>query len=168
MMITATEAPPYYFRYIDRVPAGDILPVLEQQLESIPASLRQVSEEKSLHRYAPEKWSMREVLSHVNDAERVFLSRAFWFARSFETPLPSFDEKAALAATRAHEISWSAHIQEFEAIRRSTIIFFQTLPPVAWTRHGIASDMPFTVRALAHIIAGHPLHHMEILEERYL
>ncbi len=168
MMISATEAAPYYFRYIDRVPAGDILQTLERHLISMPASLRQVTEESSRHRYAPEKWSMREVLSHLNDAERVFVSRAFWFARNFETPLPSFDEKASLAATRAHEISWSTHLEEFEAIRRSTIIFFRTLPPEAWTKRGIASDMPFTVRALAHIIAGHVLHHVSILEERYL
>ena len=167
-MISATEAAPYYFRYIDRVPAGAILQTLADQLNAIPVSLRPISEESSKHRYAPAKWSMREVLSHVNDAERVFLSRAFWFARNFETPLPSFDEKASLAATRAHEIPWSTHLEEFEAIRRSTIIFFRTLPPEAWTRHGIASDMPFTVRALAHIIAGHAIHHMAILEERYL
>jgi hypothetical protein len=167
-MISATEAAPYYFRYIDRVPCGDIVQILEQQCQAVPVSLRQVSEEKSLHRYAAEKWSMREVLSHVNDAERVFVSRAFWFARNFETPLPSFDEKISLAATNAHEIPWRTHIEEFEAIRRSTIIFFQTLPPQAWTRHGIASDMPFTVRAVAHIIAGHVIHHVSILEERYL
>ena|SRR6185369_16251970 len=167
-MIARDEAAPYYFRYIDLVPPGEILEILAHQLQSFPTSLREVSEEKSLYRYAPEKWSMREVLSHVNDAERVFLSRAFWFARNFETPLPSFDEKISLAATRAHEIAWNTHIEEFETIRRSTISFFQALSPQAWRKRGIASDMPFSVRALAHIIAGHPLHHANILQERYL
>jgi hypothetical protein len=167
-MISATEAAPYYFRYIERVPPGDIVHTLEQQSQTVPAFLSQVSEEKSLRRYAPDKWSMREVLSHVNDAERVFLSRAFWFARNFETPLPSFDEKISVAATRAHELSWHVHSEEFEAIRRSTIIFFRALPPDAWTKQGIASDMPFTVRALAHIIAGHAIHHLDVLHRRYL
>lgn len=162
------EAAPYYFRYIDRVGSEDVVGVLAAQLEEMPAFLAAIGEERSLHRYAPEKWSIRQVLNHVTDTERVFLSRAFWFARGFDTPLPSFDEKVSAAAARADEVSWAAHVEEFRAARLATLTFFRNLPAAAWMRGGIASDHPFTVRALAYIVAGHASHHMAILEERYL
>jgi hypothetical protein len=162
-----SEAGEYYFRYIDRIADDDIVRVLETQLHEIPTWLRQVSEEKSRHRYAEDKWSMREVLGHVNDSERLFQARAFWFARNFDTPLPSFDQDVCVAAGNADEVSWRQHIEEFEAIRLSTILFFRHLPEVAWMRKGIASGNPFTVRALAYLTAGHVLHHVSILQERY-
>ena len=162
------ETGEYYFRYIDRIVDDDIVRVLETQRHEIPLWLRQVSEEQSRHRYAPDKWSMREVLGHINDTERLFLARAFWFARNFDTQLPSFDQEVCLAASNADEISWQSHIEEFEAIRLSTILFFRHLPEEAWMRSGIASDNPFTVRSLAYLAAGHALHHLAILQERYL
>ncbi len=162
------EAAPYYFKYIDRVSGGDILSVLAQQQRDMPGWLLEISEEKSLHRYAPGKWSIRELLSHINDTERVLVSRAFWFARKFDSPLPSFDENVCASATGAHEISWINHVEEFEAVRSSTMALFRNLPAEAWTRNGIASDNLFTVRALAYIIAGHAEHHAEILRQRYL
>ena len=149
------EAAPYYFRYIDRVPGGDILGVLETQLEETRAFLAGISEERSLHRYAPEKWNIRQVLNHVNDTERVFLFRALWFARGFDTPLPSFDQEVATPMARADEVPWSKNVQEFDGIRQTTLDFFRSLPADAWMRSGIASDNPFTVRALAYITAGH-------------
>jgi hypothetical protein len=162
------EAAPYYSRYIDRVPGGDILGVLETQREQIRAFLTGISEEISLRRYIPEKWSIRQVWSHVNDTELVFLSRAFWFARGFDSPLPSYDQDIAAAAAGAAEVPWSDHVEAFEGTRRATLAFFRTLPAQAWTRSGIASGNPFTVRALAFIIAGHVAHHRAVLEERYL
>jgi hypothetical protein len=162
------EAAPYYSRYIDRIPDGDILGVLETQREQVRAFLTGISEEISLRRYVPEKWSIRQVWSHVNDTELVFLSRAFWFARGFDSPLPSYDQDIAAEAARAAEVPWSDHIEAFEGTRRATLAFFRTLPAQAWTRSGIASGNSFTVRALAYIIAGHVAHHRAFLEERYL
>jgi len=161
------EAAPYYFGYIDRVSGDDIVGVLDAQLADRLAFLRGISEEKSLHRYAPEKWSIRQVLNHVNDSERVFLFRALWFARRFDSPLPSFDEKVCADAAGADEVSWASHVEEFRAIRLATLAFFRSLPAGAWMRSGVASGNPFTVRALAYIVAGHLAHHTAILQERY-
>jgi len=162
------EAAPYYFRYIDRIAGDDVVGVLQAQLQEISALLAGISEERSLHRYAPEKWSVRQVLSHVNDTERVFVSRAFWFARRFDSPLPSFDQDFSAAAARADEVSWASHVEEFRVIRLATLAFFRNLPAEAWSRSGIASGNPFSVNALAYIIAGHTSHHAAILQERYL
>ena len=163
-----TEAPPYYFRYIDRISSGDVLEVLANQLDEARELFSRISEEKSLHRYEPGKWSIRQVLNHVNDTERVFLFRALWFARGFDSPLPSYDEKVAAGMARADDIPWSKNVEEFDGIRRTTLDFFGNLPSEAWMKSGIASDNLFTVRALAYIAAGHTAHHMAILRERYL
>jgi hypothetical protein len=162
------EAAPYYFRYIDLVPGEDVLPRLRAQLDETVAFLGGVGEEKSLHRYAPDKWSIRQVLGHVNDAERVFLFRAFWFARGFGTPLPSYDEKEAAVVGQADRFPWSSHVEDFRAARLSTLAFFRNLPAEAWMAQGVASDNPFTVRALAYILAGHVAHHTAVLKDRYL
>jgi hypothetical protein len=162
------EAAPYFFKYIDLVQSQDVVGVLEAQLEEIPALLAGVGEEGSLHRYAPDKWSLRQVLNHVSDTERVFLFRSFWFARGFDSPLPSFDEKVSAAGARADEVPWARHVEEFREVRRATLSFFRNLPDEAWTRSGTASDNLFTVRALAYIVAGHAAHHVSILQERYL
>jgi len=115
-MITSpnrSEAAEYYFTYIDQVPAGDIREILHAQLADTLGLLQSISEEKSLFRYADGKWSIREVLSHCNDTERVFVYRALWFARGFDSPLPSFDQDIAVAGAAADERSWSSHIEEF-------------------------------------------------------
>lgn len=166
--IDRTEAAEYYFTYIDRVGAGDICAILDEQLAETLRFLRTISEERSLHRYAPDKWSIREVLGHVNDAERVFVFRAFWFARGFDTPLPSFDQNVAVSAAGSDQRSWSSHVEEFRAVRSATLAFFQNLPSDAWLRRGVASGNPVTVRALAYIVAGHVTHHLGIVRTRYL
>jgi DinB superfamily len=163
-----TEAADYYFTYIDQVPTGGICEILETQSAETLALLRAISAEQSLHRYAPDKWSIRQVISHVNDAERVFTLRALWFARGFDAALPSFDQNVAISAADADERSWASHVDEFAAVRHATLALFQHLPAHAWDRRGIASGNPFTVRALAYISAGHVTHHMTILRERYL
>jgi len=163
-----TEAAEYYFTYIDQVPAGDIREILHAQLADTLGFLQSISEEKSLYRYADDKWSIRQVLSHCNDTERVFVCRALWFARGFDSPLPSFDQDIAIAGAEADERSWSSHIEEFHAVRGATITLFENLPEEAWLRRGIASDNPFTVRALAYICAGHLAHHCAVLKSRYL
>lgn len=162
------ETAAYYYRYIDRISSDDVLRELEKQLQELPPFFRTIGEEKSLHRYAPEKWSIRQVLNHINDCERLTVFRAFWFAREFSSPLPSFDQNIAISAAHADQISWARHIDEFLAVREATLTFFHNLPQEAWMRTGIASDNPFTVRSLAYIAAGHVAHHVAILREQYL
>ncbi len=162
------EAASYYSLYIDRVPSDDVVGVLTTQLEEAVDFLSEISEQQSLHRYAPDKWSMRELLGHVNDTERVFMFRALWFARGFEDPLPSFDQEIGFKAAESDNVSWASHVDEFSAIRSATLAFFRNLPSDAWLRSGIASDNSVTVRALAYIVAGHVSHHLAILRERYL
>jgi len=162
------EAAPYYYKYIDRISNEDIAAFLTTQLDEALDFFGRISEEQSLHRYAPEKWSIRQVLNHVSDTERVFLFRAFWFGRGFDTPLPSFDEKISAGAAGADEVSWAHHIEEFRGIRLATLSFFRNLPADAWMRSGIASGNSFTVRSLAYIAAGHLAHHNAIVRERYL
>jgi hypothetical protein len=163
-----SEAAPYYFKYIDQIAGADVLALLGSQLEDLRAVLSAITEERSLYRYAPEKWSIRQVLNHVIDTERAFAFRALWFARGFDAQLPSYDENTAARGAEADGVSWAAHVEEFRRVRLSTISLFANLPSGAWMRSGIASDNPFTVRALAYIIAGHSAHHVKILRERYL
>jgi hypothetical protein len=163
-----SEAAAYYFRYIDRVPAGDPLGELARQVDEARRLFGGISEEKSLHRYAPGKWSIRGVLNHVNDTERVFVYRALWFARGFASELPSFEQEIASPASRADDVPWAAHVEEFEAVRRGTLAFFRNLPADAWPRAGVASGYSFSVRALAYITAGHAAHHLAVLREKYL
>jgi hypothetical protein len=164
----ASEAAPYYFKYIDQVPGEDPVRVLRDQLGGWPRFFATISEERSTHRYAPDKWSIREVVSHVADCERLFCFRAFWFARGFESPLPSFDQNVAVKAAAPNDVQWRTHVEDFRAVRAATLTFFRGLPAAAWDRRGLASDNPFTVRALAYLAAGHAIHHNRILRERYL
>jgi len=169
------EAVSEFHGYINRVPGDDVVSVLERQLDETTALLSGISEEKSLHRYAPDKWSLRELLNHINDGERVFMFRLLWFAREFSDPLPGYDQDVGVAGGRADEFEWANHVAEFRAVRAATLAFFRTLPAEnavgsekVWNRTGIANGNPFTVRALAYIIAGHLAHHVEVIKERYL
>lgn len=163
-----TEAPEYYFTYIDQVSGGDICAILHTQLAETMTLLESISDDLSLHRYASDKWTIRQVVNHLNDTERLFVFRALWFARGFDSPLPSFDPDVAVAMTAADERSWSSHVEEFRAVRGATLAFFETIPADAWARRGVASGNTFTVRALAYITAGHVTHHNVILRTRYL
>ena len=164
-----TEAAEYYYTYIDQVPQGeDIRRVLETQLTDTVNLLSAIPEPRSLHRYAPGKWSIREVVGHINDTERLFTFRALWFARGLDSPLPSFDQDVAMSDARFDDRSLNDLTDEFRAIRMATLHLFRSLPDDAWPKRGIASEKSFTVRALAHITAGHVTHHVNILRERYL
>lgn len=163
-----SEAAAYYFTYIDRISEDDVVGVMERQLEDVSRFLASISEEKSLHRYAPEKWSIRQVLSHLNDSERAFAFRALWFGRDFHDPLPSFDQNISVNAARADEHTWASHVAEFRDVRRATVALFRKMPGEAWGRTGVASGNVVSVRALAYIIVGHVAHHLAILQERYL
>ena len=164
----ADEAAEYYFTYIDRVGEGDICRILRDQGTEIVARWRAISEDRSRYRCAPGKWSVRQLVNHVNDTERLFVFRALWFARGFDSPLPSFDQNVCATASGADERSWGGLVEEFAAVRAATVAFFESLPADAWLRRGVASDNPFSVRALAYLAAGHVMHHAGILAERYV
>lgn len=164
----SSEAAPYYFTYINQVQGDNPVHVIETQLDEALPILRRITEEKSLHRYAPDKWSIRQTLSHVTDTERVFAVRALWFARGLDSPLPSYDQDIAAAGAAADGIPWAAHVEEFGHVRRASIALFRNMPNDGWLRSGIASEKKFTVRAMAFITAGHWAHHLKILRERYL
>jgi len=164
----ANEAASYYFRYIDLARTDDIVSFLDDQFKQTMPFLEGISEEQSTHRYASDKWSIRELLNHVNDGERIFLGRALWFARGFSDPLPSFDQEIAVAGANANETSWADLVEEFRTVRLGTLSFFRNLPGEAWSRTGVASDNPVSVNAIAYIIGGHLAHHINVLKERYL
>ena len=163
------EAADYYFLYIDQVEGTDILGALASQREDVVRVLRGVPEEKAGHRYAPDKWILREVVGHINDTERLFCRRAFWFARGFDSPLPSFDQNVAIAEGRFNDRSWSSLIDEFVAVRDADA---DLLRAAFRPRPGIAAASPAAIRfpsgALAFLGAGHVTHHLEIVKSRYL
>jgi hypothetical protein len=163
----STEAASYYFNYIDLITSDEIVPVMESQMDETLRFLEGISQEQSLTSYAPGKWTIRELLNHVNDGERIFLGRAVWFARGFQDPLPSFEQDVAVQAAKANQTPWSELVEEFRTVRLSTLSFFKHLPDEAWSRSGVASDNPVSVRAIAYIIAGHVAHHTQVLTEKY-
>jgi hypothetical protein len=163
-----TEAAEYYFRYIDLVPDGNVVQTLVSQRDETVRFLEGISEEQAGYRYAADKWTLRNVVGHLSDTERLFTARAFWFARGFDTALPSFDQNVAIAAGGFDARTWRSLIDEFADTRAAAIAFFAALPQDAWSRRGIASDNPFTVRALAYLSAGHVIHHVRIMRDRYV
>jgi DinB superfamily len=162
------ETNEYYVQYIDLVPEGDILHILEEQALITLALLRSIPGDRATFSYAAGKWTIAELVNHLSDAERLYTMRAFWFARGMNTPLPSYEGDEAMATTQANERGLSSHIEEFAAVRTATLALFRNLPNDAWTRRGIASGFPFSVRSFAYIAAGHVIHHLRILQERYL
>lgn len=162
------EAAPNSFTYINHVTGDDPIAVIEDQLPEHMNLFSTISEEKSLYRYAPGKWSIREVLNHVTDTERAFAFRALWFARGFQSPLDSFDQEVAAVGAEADRATWSAHVEEFRRVRLTTISLFRNMPPGGWARSGVANGYHVTVRALAFLIPGHLAHHSRVLKEKYL
>jgi hypothetical protein len=163
-----TEHIPYYARYVALVPGDDVLAALAGQIGPTLEVLRGIPEERGGFRYAPGKWSLKEMLGHVIDAERIFTYRALRFGRHDPTPLPGYEQdddirNASFDACRLADLA-----DELGHVRQSTLAFFRHLAPEAWLRVGTANDDPVSVRALAWIIAGHELHHLQVLRERYL
>ena len=163
-----SEYAPYYGKYVSLVQAGDILSLLEEQLEETLALLANVPEESGVYRYAPGKWSVKELVGHIVDTERIFSYRALRFARQDQTPLPGYEQDEYIRGAAFDACPLAELAEELSAVRRSNIFLFRHLDEAAWMRQGTADGKPFTVRALAYIIAGHELHHREILRSRYL
>lgn len=159
---------PYYGTYVGKVGAGDILSILTQQGQDIPTFFKQVPKDRWEYRYAEGKWTIKEVLLHLIDAERVFAYRALRVGRKDETPLPGFEQNPYVVHSGANERSPESLLKEYESVRQATLQLFSNLPSEAWDQMGTASDAPISPLALAYIIAGHELHHVAIIRERYL
>lgn len=163
----ADEYAAFYASYIERVPHGDLVAILGAQLGVTRVLLDAVPEERAGYAYAPGKWTIRQVVGHLADVERMLSARALRFARGDATPLPGFDENAYAEQAGSDQRTLPSLLDELEAARESTVALFAGLPDEAWTRRGMANGSPVSVRALACIITGHELHHREILRSRY-
>jgi hypothetical protein len=162
----STEYAAYYGKYIDLVPETDILATLDKQLDELLAFFRGIPESQGDVCHAPYTWTVKEVIGHLTDGERVFGYRALRFARGDTTPLPGFDENPYAKAAEYKRVTVADVVSEFEAVRRSNIWLFRNLPEAAWTRTGEANNNPVSVRALAYILVGHSRHHGAILRKR--
>ena len=161
------EYAPYFERYVALVTGEDPLAVLEEQAVTVRRTLQGLPEARAGFRYAPEKWSVREVVGHCTDAERVFAFRALAFARGEKAALPPFDENEFARLAGHDAVPLAELLDEFAAVRTATLHLLRRLPLDAWQRRGIASGKEISVRALAFITAGHVAHHLGMLRQRY-
>lgn len=162
-----TEFSSFYASYVAAVPDGDLFQALDRTHEDTVRWLREVPAEREEFRYAEGKWSVKEVIGHLADAERVFAHRMLRFARADATPLPPFDENLYVDAARFERRTLASLLDEWAAVRQATLSLVRTLDDTELARSGTASGASVTVRGLAWIIAGHELHHVNILRERY-
>ena len=158
----------YYGKYVQLVPESDVVKAMELQVDKTVSYLRSIPESAGDKRYAPGKWSIKEVVGHVIDIERVFAQRALFFARKSPGPLPGIEQDDWMRAATFGVQKLEDLVAEFELVRRSTVPLFRHLDEEAWMRRGVASERDFTVRAIAYIIVGHERHHLEILKTRYI
>lgn len=163
----ATEYAPYYGQYVGKVPDGDLLEILARERRETVALLRGLSDAQALRRYQPGKWSVKEVIGHVCDSERVFSYRAMRIARGDTTPLASFDQDAYVPAGGFDARPTAELAAEYDAIRGATLTLLHSFDAAALARRGTASGKAVSVRGLAWIIAGHARHHWDIVKERY-
>jgi hypothetical protein len=161
------EAAPFYQRYIAEVGGENIVEQLAEQLDELEGLFGSVDDRVALARYAPGKWSVKEVLGHLSDVERIFAYRLLRISRGDQTPLPGFDENAYVPAGRFDSRPLRSLMAEFRSVRQSTLTLVQGLPAECWTNRGEASGNPVTARALAYIIPGHVSHHLGVLRDRY-
>jgi hypothetical protein len=164
----SAEVPPGLAGYVGKVRDGeDLMALLENQLDELRSAFGQWPEARASYRYAPGKWSVKELVNHLSDTERIFCYRALRFARNDATPLPGFDENAYASEMYADERPLADLVEELLEVRRATLSFLRGLRADAWTRRGIASGKEVSVRAMAYAMAGHVRHHLEVLAERY-
>jgi uncharacterized damage-inducible protein DinB len=164
----ASEYAAYYGKYIALVPGNDVVRTLEGQGRETAELLAGLSERQTMHRYAPGKWSVKEVVGHVTDSERIFAYRALRIARSDRTPIEGFEQDDYVQAAQFDRRSLAELVAEFSAVREATVRLFESLPADAWMRRGVANQNQVSVRALAYMIAGHELHHRRVLQDKYL
>ena len=161
------EVPAHFVGYIGKVTESDPIAVLASQIDVTAALLRGLSETDALKRYAPNKWSVKEIVGHLADTERIMAYRALRIARADETPLPGFDENAYVPPAKFDGRPLAALIADFRTVRAATLALFKSFDADAWIRRGTASGKPLSVRAIGYMIPGHERHHVEVLKTRY-
>ncbi len=164
----AAEYPAFYAGYIGRVHETDILTALDAQIAEIRTQFGAIPESRGGHRYAPGKWSIKELVGHLCDGERIFAYRALRFARADSTPLPGYEEDDYVRNANFDAVPLADLVQELELLRHANVSMFRGLEPVAWSRSGLANGNPISVRAIAYTMVGHLRHHQETLRTRYL
>jgi DinB superfamily len=164
-----SEIAPHAKAYVDLVPGDDVLAVLDAQIVKTTEFLKSLSEaHAATFAYAPGKWTIKQIVGHLSDCERIFACRALRLARGDTTPLPSFEQDGYVAAANSNERTLASLVEELELVRKSTLVLLKSLPDAAWLRRGLVSDRNATVRGIAYTLAGHELHHFKILQERYV
>ena len=164
----ADEYDPAFAGYVARLDEGEsVVTVLREQVEGVASRFDGVPEARGDYRYAPGKWSIKEVVGHLSDTERVFAYRALRIGRGDATALIGFDDQSYVARMHAEDLSLTDVVQDWRAVRTATLTLFGNLPAAAWQLRGAASGHPISVRALAYVIAGHTRHHLEVIDERY-
>ena len=158
----------HFGRYVDLVPEGYIREVLEQSLKTTTELYATFSEERGNFRYAPDKWSLKQVLGHVTDNERIMSYRALRIARGDRTPLAGYDENVLVSNASFDEMPLTAIVDDYAAVRRATFTLLNGISDEAWTRMGIVSGNEASARAWIYILAGHELHHLNVIRERYM
>jgi len=164
-----TEYNPYFSTYIDLVPSGaDVLECLEDNMMDTESLILSIPKKKLEYRYAEGKWTIKEIIQHLIDCERIFCFRALCIARGEKTNLPSFEENDYADNSFANDRDIDSLLDEFDQVRNCTMSMFRSFDPSVLSNIGTANDHPLSVRAIAHILVGHELHHMKVIEERYL
>lgn len=162
-----TEYASFYQGYVSHATEDDILPAMRSQIDALDVLLDHVTPERETYAYGEGKWTIRQIVGHLIDGERVFGYRALCIARGETQNLPGFDENAYMPNAPYEHIELEDLLSEFRLVRLSNIAMFRTLDETAWTRMGMANDAPVSVRALAYVMVGHTRHHMGVLRERY-
>ncbi|MCM2249066.1 MAG: DinB family protein [Geothrix sp.] len=157
-----------YAPYIAEAGEGDALVQLQGQLEEAAALFGALSESQGAFRYAPGKWSLKDLLLHLSDAERIFAYRCLRIGRGDTTPMPGFDEDAYVAAARADSRSMASLVADWRAVRTASLTLFQDLPDGAWGNQGTTNNRTLTARCIPYIALGHAAHHLRVVRERYL
>lgn len=164
----ANEYAAYYSPYVNRVPDGNIIDLLETQHNEWIPSFKELTEEQGHFRYGLDKWTIKEVIGHIADTERIMAYRMLCIARGETIPLPGYDDTSYVQNAEFNRLSMQELLEHVTIVRQSTISLLKILPPDSWERQGNANGAGVTVRGIAYIIAGHELHHRQILQDRYL
>ena len=157
-----------YATYIAEAGDGDVLALLQAQEEEVAALYRGLSEAQGTFRYAPGKWSLKDLLLHLSDAERIFTYRCLRIGRGDTTPMPGFDEDAYAAAAQADGRTMADLLADFRAVRAASLTLFRSLPEAAWMNKGTTNNRAITARCIPYIALGHAAHHLTVIRERYL
>ncbi|GHI01190.1 DinB family protein [Neobacillus kokaensis] len=165
---TENEYPKYYVPYVQAVPEGNLTEILKDHLEKMTQLFEEISEKDSLFRYAENKWSIKEVLGHITDTERIMSYRLLRVGRGDQTELAGFDENLYVQGAKSNQLSLKDLLEDFILTRNATISLIRNMPEEAWTNKGFANGSEITTRAIAYIIAGHEAHHRSIIKDRYL